>query len=144
ALKGLTQVTAARAEAGARRRVPLRLRRAPVPWEGQPPTWRQARPGLIDQAVKRAQARPSGNWYAVAASRDLRSDRPLGRTVAGTELVLWRGPGGAPRAGPGACPHLGAPLKDGRVRCGTLICHWHGLALNGDPMPGWGPVPAYD
>ncbi|WP_083502432.1 DUF5914 domain-containing protein [Sphaerimonospora mesophila] len=144
ALNGLAQVTAARAGAGGRSRLPLRLRRVPVPWEEQAPTWRQARPARIDGAVKRAQMRPSGNWYAVGATRDLRRDRPLGRTVAGTELVLWRDAEEALRAGPGACPHLGAPLKDGRVRCGTLICHWHGLALTGDPMPGWEPIPAYD
>jgi len=48
------------------------------------------------------------------------------------------------RAGPGACPHLGAPLKDSPVHCGTLVCHWHGLALDGAPVAGWDPFPAYD
>lgn len=127
-----------------RGRYPLRLRRGPVKWERQQPSWREARPALITAALERALARPSGNWYVVGAARDVRPGRALGRTVAGVELVVWRDESGRLVAGPGACPHLGAPLKDGRVRCGTLICHWHGLALDGGPFAGWQPFPAYD
>ncbi|MGC0373117.1 DUF5914 domain-containing protein [Streptomyces sp. SAI-229] len=127
-----------------RRRLPLSLRRHPVPWERQRPTWREARPAVIAGALKRAQARPSGNWYVVGASRDVGGDRPLARTVAGQEVVVWRDAAGRPVAGPGICPHLGAPLRDSPVRCGTLVCHWHGLALDGGPFAGWEPFPAYD
>ncbi|MEU7089024.1 DUF5914 domain-containing protein [Streptomyces achromogenes] len=127
-----------------RRRLPLSLRRHAVPWERQRPTWREARPGLIAAALKRAQARPSGNWYVVGASRALRGDGKLARTVAGQEIVVWRGPDGRPVGGPGVCPHLGAPLRDSPVRCGTLVCHWHGLALDGGPYAGWSPLPVYD
>ncbi|MFD0416030.1 DUF5914 domain-containing protein [Streptomyces sp. NPDC127108] len=126
------------------RRYPLRLRRRPVAWERQHPTWREARPAVIAAALKRAQGRPSGNWYVLGASRQLKGDRSLGRTVAGREIVLWRDAGGTVRAGPGACPHLGAPLKDSPVRCGTVICHWHGLALDGRPFGDWNPYPAFD
>ncbi|MFE2278244.1 DUF5914 domain-containing protein [Streptomyces sp. NPDC059454] len=127
-----------------RRRLPLSLRRHPVPWERQRPTWREARPAVIAGALKRAQARPSGNWYVVGASREAGGDRPLARTVAGQEVVLWRDAAGRPVAGPGICPHLGAPLRDSPVRCGTLVCHWHGLALDGGSFAGWEPFPAYD
>ncbi|MEU6591434.1 DUF5914 domain-containing protein [Streptomyces sp. NPDC046881] len=127
-----------------RRRLPLSLRRHAVPWEGQRPTWPEARPGLIAAALKRAQARPSGNWYVVGASRALRRDGKLARTVAGEEVVVWRGPGGRLVGGPGICPHLGAPLRDSPVRCGTLVCHWHGLALDGGPHAGWSPLPVHD
>ncbi|WP_326598331.1 DUF5914 domain-containing protein [Streptomyces sp. NBC_01803] len=125
-------------------RCPLRLRRRPVAWEDQRPTWRDAAPGLIAAALKRATARPSGNWYVLAAAREIGRDRPFGRTVADTEVVAWRDAGGRLLAGPGACPHLGAPLKDSRVRCGRVVCHWHGLALNGAPFAGWEPFPAHD
>ncbi|MFD4985301.1 DUF5914 domain-containing protein [Streptomyces sp. NPDC058374] len=110
------------------------------------PTWREARPRVIAAALARAQAAPSGNWYVVGASRDLPADsrRPLGRTVAGTEVVLWRAAGGTLVAGPGACPHLGAPLRESPVRCGTLVCRWHGLPLDGAPFAGWRPYPAHD
>lgn len=126
------------------RRLPLRLRRSPARWERQRPTWREARPSLIAEALKRAHARPSGNWYVVSASRDLRGDRPVARTVEGREVVLWRNARGDVVAGPGMCPHLGAPLGEGRVRCGTLLCRWHGLALDGEAFPGWQPWPAHD
>ncbi|MEU1662190.1 DUF5914 domain-containing protein [Streptomyces sparsogenes] len=128
----------------ARGRYPLRLRRAPVSWERQRPTWRDARAGLIADALERAQARPGGDWYVLAAARDIRPGRAFGRTVAGVEVVAWRDADGRLRTGPGACPHLGAPLKDGPVRRGTLICRWHGLALHGGPLPGWAPFPSYD
>lgn len=125
-------------------RMPLRLRRTHSDWERQRPTWRDAEPGIIAAAAKRAQARPSGNWYVLGASRDVPAGRPVGRTVAGVEVVVWRDAQGLLHAGPGACPHLGAPLKDSRVRCGQLICHWHGLALSGEPFAGWEPFPAHD
>jgi hypothetical protein len=127
-----------------RGRLPLSLRSRPVAWQKQRPTWREAKPALIAAALKRSQARPSGNWYVVGATRDLREDRPLARTVAGQEIVVWRDGGGRLVAGPGMCPHLGAPLRDSPVRCGTLVCHWHGLALNGTPFAAWEPLPAHD
>ena len=126
------------------RPLPFTLRRDPVPWARQRPTWRDAQPAVVAQALKRAQTRPTGNWYVVGASRDLRADRPLARTVAGEEVVVWRGPDGRAVGGPGICPHLGAPLRDSPVHCGTLVCHWHGLALDGTPRAGWQPLPVHD
>ncbi|WP_459246191.1 DUF5914 domain-containing protein [Streptomyces youssoufiensis] len=130
---------------GRRWSVPLRWRGAGVGWAAQTPTWRQARPALIADALKRAQARPSGNWFVVGASREVRAGgRPYGRTVGGVEVVLWRSDSGVPHAGSGVCPHLGAPLRDSRVVCGRLVCHWHGLTLDGSPFAGWQPFPVYD
>ncbi|MFE6335797.1 DUF5914 domain-containing protein [Streptomyces sp. NPDC057798] len=124
---------------------PLRRRPDGPDWAAQGPTWRQARPALIADALKRASTRPSGNWFVVGASRDLPvGGRPYGRTVGGVEVVLWRSAAGELRGGPGACPHLGAPLRDSRVVCGTLVCHWHGLALDGTPFAGWSPYPVHD
>ncbi|MFF5724891.1 DUF5914 domain-containing protein [[Kitasatospora] papulosa] len=123
---------------------PLRVRRAPR-WDRQSPTWREAKPAVIAEALKRSAARPSGNWYVVGASRELEAgDRPYGRTIAGVEVVLWRTRDGELGAGPGECPHLGAPLREGRVVCGTLLCRWHGLGLDGVPFAGWEPYPLHD
>ncbi|WP_372348481.1 DUF5914 domain-containing protein [Streptomyces sp. KL116D] len=127
-----------------RPRFPLALRRNPQAWDRQEPTWRAAQASVIEAALKRSQTRPSGNWYVVGASRDVPAKAPIGRTVAGRELVVWRDAEGRPAAGPGACPHLGAPLKDSPVRCGTLVCHWHGLALGSAGMPGWRTLPVHD
>ncbi|MFJ8095918.1 DUF5914 domain-containing protein [Streptomyces griseofuscus] len=126
------------------RRLPLSLRRRAVPWQDQRPTWPEARPGLIAGALKRAQSRASGNWYVVGASSTLRGDGKLGRAVAGQEVVVWRGPDGRLVGGPGTCPHMGAPLRDSPVRCGALVCHWHGLALDGRSHAGWSPLPVHD
>ncbi|MFI2259318.1 DUF5914 domain-containing protein [Streptomyces tubercidicus] len=125
-------------------RLPLRLRRRPVLWEQQRPTWRDARPARIADAVKAALVRPSGNWFVLGAARDIGAHRAFGRTVAGVEVVAWRDAGGRLIAGPGACPHLGAPLVQAPVSCGILRCRWHGLALDGAPFAGWEPFPAHD
>ncbi|KUL46031.1 2Fe-2S ferredoxin [Streptomyces sp. NRRL F-4489] len=122
----------------------LHLRRRPPAWPEQPATWRAAAPGLIAGALKHALARPSGNWYVLGPSRDLVPGRALGRTIGGREVVVWRTAHGRPAAGPGSCPHLGAPLKDGAVHRGALICRWHGLALDGTPCAGWSPYPVHD
>ncbi|MGW0228449.1 DUF5914 domain-containing protein [Actinopolymorpha singaporensis] len=124
-------------------KIPLR-RMAATRWAEQTPTWEGARPGLIEAALKRAEARPSGNWFVLASSAEVRADKPFGRTVAGVELVAWRTPDGAPHAGPGACPHLGAPLCQAAVDAGKLICRWHGLGLGAQGFPGWDPYPVHD
>ncbi|HZG03666.1 MAG TPA: DUF5914 domain-containing protein [Streptomyces sp.] len=126
-----------------RRGLPLRLA-APADWAGQRPTWREASPAVIAAALKRAAARPSGNWYVLGPSAGIRPGRARGRTVAGTEVVAWRDAAGRLVAGPGACPHLGAPLRESPVHCGRLVCHWHGLSLDGRGAAGWEPYPAHD
>lgn len=116
----------------------------PHAWARQRPTYAAADPKLIQAALERARARPSGNWFVLAAARDVRSDRPFGTTVGGTELVAWRDTTGAVRVGPGACPHLGAPLALAAVDCGELVCRWHGLRLGARSGPGWPLHPAHD
>jgi nitrite reductase/ring-hydroxylating ferredoxin subunit len=113
-------------------------------WTRQPPTYADAKPALIEAAVKRAQSRPSGNWFVLGASRDVRPGRPYGVTVDGAELVAWRDADGRLVVGPGACPHLGAPLSAAAVDCGELVCRWHGLRVGGRGGAGWRPLPACD
>ncbi|MFC1408423.1 DUF5914 domain-containing protein [Streptacidiphilus sp. N1-12] len=125
------------------RRTPLGLIGAGR-WSEQAPTWQAARPAVIEAALKRALARPSGNWYVLAASHRVRHGTPLGRTVAGVEVVAWRDGDGALHAAPGACPHLGAPLARSPQIDDRLVCHWHGLCLGAEGFPGWQPYPTYD
>lgn len=122
---------------------PLRRLRTP-PWPAQTPRWKDAEPGIIEAALGRAIARPGGNWFVFGSSRELRGKRPTGRTVAGVELVAWRDVDGSVHIGPGACPHLGAPLCHSPVVDGRLVCHWHGLALEPAGRAGWRPYPAHD
>jgi hypothetical protein len=131
-------------EARAERRVnPLRRLHRP-PWARQEPTWAQAKPALITAALERALARPTGGWFVLAASREIRPGRAFGRTVAGRELVAWRDGDGRLHVGPGACPHLGAALCAAPVHDGRLVCRWHGLALGPGGRPGWRTLPAHD
>lgn len=116
----------------------------PARWAHQEPTYRDADPAVISAALDRALARPSGNWFVLAAARDVRGDRPFGATVGGIELVAWRDTSGAVRIGPGACPHLGAPLAQAALDCGELVCRWHGLRLGAGDRPGWRSLPAHD
>ena len=125
------------------RNLPLRPLTAQA-WTRQPPTYADAKPALIEAAVKRAQSRPSGNWFVLGASRDVRPGRAYGVTVEGAELVAWRDADGRLVVGPGACPHLGAPLSAAAVDCGELVCRWHGLRVGGRGGPGWRPLPAHD
>lgn len=115
-----------------------------VQWARQRPTYRDAQPALINAALKRAEARPSGNWYVFGASTDVRANRPFGTRVGGLEIVAWRDQQRQLHVGPAACPHLGADLTKGKVDCGSLICPWHGLRLGGGREFGWKPLPAFD
>jgi Domain of unknown function (DUF5914)/Rieske [2Fe-2S] domain len=112
-------------------------------WAHQRPTYRDAQPAIINTALARSQARPSGNWYPFAASDSIRN-RPVGAAVGGVEIVAWRGAGGELRVGQAGCPHLGADLSTGTIDCGALICPWHGLRLEGKREFGWKPYPAHD
>jgi hypothetical protein len=117
----------------------------PVAWADQRPTYRDAQPAIINAALDRSQRRPTGNWYAFAASRDVRAGRPFGTRVAGVELVAWRDQHAQLRVGPRSCPHLGADLATAVVQRGTLVCRWHGLCLDGDADEfGWKSLPSHD
>jgi len=107
------------------------------------PDWVQANPARIEKALARALALPSGGWYAVDASSSI-GRTPAGYTIDGQELVLWRAQDGALRAGPGACPHMGASLACGRVRGDNVVCPWHGLELGDGPHGRWRPLTAHD
>lgn len=113
-------------------------------WSRQRPTYADAKPVLIEAVLKRAQSRPSGNWFVLGASGAVRRGRPYGVTIAGTELVAWRDTGGRLIVGPGACPHLGAPLSEAAVDCGELVCRWHGLRVGGHGGGGWRALPSRD
>lgn len=115
-----------------------------IDWATQKPTYQAAEPAIIDAALARALNRPSGNWYVICASTDVRSDRPYGTKVAGVDIVAWRDEQGGLHIGPASCPHLGADLATGKVECGGLICPWHGLRLDGGREFGWKPLPAHD
>ncbi|WP_174186353.1 DUF5914 domain-containing protein [Nocardia barduliensis] len=133
-----------RAEFGRRPKGNPLQRFSPEDRSRRQPTHRDADPGLIAAALRWSQQRPSGNWYAFAASRDIGRDRPYGTTIGGVELVAWRDERNTLHVGPGACPHLGAPLDDAEVDDAALICRWHGLRVEATGFARWRSLPGYD
>ena len=126
-------------------RLPLRLRRGAVPWERQRPTWRDAKPALHR---RRPQGRPRPPVRQLVRPRRVprhrRPDRAFGtdrRRHRGRRLARRRRTSGR-RARRLPAPRRAAATA--RCACGTLVCHWHGLALDGAPFAGWEPFPAHD
>jgi vanillate monooxygenase len=67
-------------------------------------------------------------WYVVASADEI-MDKPLGRTVCGEAMVLFRAQNGAIAVLEDFCPHRGAPLSLGKVCNGNLVCGYHGLEM---------------
>lgn len=68
-------------------------------------------------------------WYVAAWDYEI-SDKPLGRTVLGEPIVLYRKADGSPVALQDRCPHRQAPLSMGKVIGDELQCGYHGLRFN--------------
>lgn len=64
-------------------------------------------------------------WYWALPSRDLPRGRVRAVTLAGREIVLFRGEDGAVGALDAYCPHMGAHLAEGRVEGNGLRCFFH-------------------
>lgn len=66
------------------------------------------------------------HWYAACTGAELKANRPLGRTILGERLVLFRDAAGAPAALKDRCLHRNALLSEGEVFDGCLGCPYHG------------------
>ncbi len=126
-----------------RSRIPVRRQRQPG-YAGLRPTWRDARPGRIARCLELSQRKPAGGWYVAGQSSEVGASASLARVIAGREITLWRAADNSLRAGPGACPHLGALLDGCPVLDGNLVCRWHGLTLGDAGHGDWRPYRAYD
>jgi len=82
---------------------------------------------------------PKNTWY-VACTPDEIDAKPLGRTICGEAIVIYRAAEGKAAALEDFCPHRGAPLSLGSVIEGKLVCGYHGLEMGCDgktiAMPG--------
>jgi apoptosis-inducing factor 3 len=85
----------------------------------------------------------------VAWLAEITENRPFGVTLGDESIVLIR-TGSEVRAFAGKCPHAGAPLEEGAICNGRLICPWHkgsfditdGTLLEPPPLEGLRRYPA--
>ena len=84
-------------------------------------------------------------WYVACTSAELGARKPLGRTVLGVPIVLFRNAGGEPAALRDRCLHRNARLSCGDVLAGgRLGCPYHGWTYDGEgrcvEIPSLGPA----
>ena len=65
-------------------------------------------------------------WYVVAPSSEI-TRVPLGRTLLGTSIVVFRKQDGSVAALQNRCCHRSFPLSHGRLDGDTIVCGYHGL-----------------
>lgn len=70
-------------------------------------------------------------WYIAGWADEVGSDKPLGRTIAGTKIVMFRDGQGALCALRDRCSHRLVPLSMGTICKGVLECGYHGLQFDG-------------
>jgi len=69
-------------------------------------------------------------WYVAAWDSEV-GRSPLGRTLCGEPIVLYRRLDGSIVALRDACPHRLAPLSKGVVEGDNLRCGYHGMMFDG-------------
>lgn len=70
-------------------------------------------------------------WYAALWAKDLAPGKLAARTIAGTDLVVFRRSNGTPAAMLDRCPHRFVPLSRGALcEDGTIQCPYHGLRFD--------------
>lgn len=89
---------------------------------------------------------PRNNWYVAAFSADVGA-APVGRTICGDAVALFRTASGRLAALEDRCVHRGMPLTLGGKCSGEIIqCPYHGLEFDADGqcvrIPGQERIPA--
>ena len=84
-------------------------------------------------------------WYVAAWDDEIGGETPLGRTLLGEPVVLFRAADGTAAALEDRCCHRHLPLSLGKVVGDNLQCGYHGLEFDtsGDCVlvPGQTQVP---
>jgi len=87
---------------------------------------------------------PLNQWYVAALSWELQ-DKPVGRTLLGKPVVLFRTADGRPAALEDRCCHRALPLSHGTLEQQGVRCGYHGLLFDGKgqcvEVPGQAKIP---
>jgi nitrite reductase/ring-hydroxylating ferredoxin subunit/uncharacterized membrane protein len=99
----------------------------------------------IDQSGERLR---TSTWTPVLPANSL-NGKPVRVEVDGVGLVVCQTKPGEVAAFGEFCPHLAAPMADGWIDRGRLVCPWHGswfAAESGDVVrgPAAAPLPCYE
>lgn len=70
-------------------------------------------------------------WHPVATLEELGGKRPLAARLMGQPLVVFRS-GERVTVLRDRCPHRGAPLSQGRIADGAIVCPYHGWRFDAD------------
>ncbi|EOG3620227.1 Rieske 2Fe-2S domain-containing protein [Pseudomonas putida] len=87
---------------------------------------------------------PMNQWYVAALAWELK-DKPVGRTLLGKPVVLFRTADGQPAALEDRCCHRALPLSHGTLEQQGVRCGYHGLLFDGKgqcvEVPGQAKIP---
>jgi phenylpropionate dioxygenase-like ring-hydroxylating dioxygenase large terminal subunit len=70
------------------------------------------------------------SWYVAAWAEEVGHGKPLGRTIVGDPIVMFRTTTGDVVALEGRCAHRHMSLANGKVIGDTLVCCYHGLTYD--------------
>ncbi|KAK9840097.1 hypothetical protein WJX74_003218 [Apatococcus lobatus] len=84
------------------------------------------------------------NWYPLFALDDIDPSKPHPAMVLGKELVVFCDTEGSWHCLQDKCPHRLAPLSEGRVMDGMLMCSYHGWKVRPDGKIGSIPQAGMD
>ncbi|WP_321857382.1 aromatic ring-hydroxylating dioxygenase subunit alpha [Paraburkholderia tropica] len=74
---------------------------------------------------------PHRQWWLLAYSSDV-GRKPLGRTLLGERVVLYRTADGQPVVLSGICPHRMYPMEEGCLVGDAIQCGYHGITYGTD------------
>lgn len=99
----------------------------------------------IDQSGQRLRTR---DWTPVLPATSLQNGKPQRVEIDGVGLVVCQTGDGEVSAFGEFCPHLAAPMADGWVDGGRIVCPWHGSRFDVDSGevlrgPAAAPLPRY-
>ncbi|OBI44344.1 (2Fe-2S)-binding protein [Mycobacterium kyorinense] len=99
----------------------------------------------IDQSGQRLRTH---DWTPVLPASSLQNGKPQRVEIDGVGLVVCRTGNGEVSAFGEFCPHLAAPMADGWVDRGRIVCPWHGSRFDVDSGevlrgPAAAPLPRY-